>query len=122
MDVGTIGFHNEKAVIHVTVEKDKAEIKRVSKTKTEREADYQAEREERDARERADKKLAARERVAAEKKAMADRKAQEEARSYDRLFEDESIFTSNTDFEVTGFSPLRRSTLNQLLIAVKHVS
>ena len=48
MDAGQIGFHNEKAVIQVTVEKDKDEVKRVSKTKTEREADLPAERAERD--------------------------------------------------------------------------
>ena len=48
MDVGTIGFHDEKLRLLITVEKDKEEIKRVSKTKTEAFPDLAADREERD--------------------------------------------------------------------------
>ena len=80
MDTGTIGFHNQKAVLRVKVEKDKEEIKRVSKTKAEATPDLAAERGARDAEDRRQKKKAAQEKRIADKAEEAKRKAEAEER------------------------------------------
>ena len=81
MDTGTIGFHDQKAVVKVKTEKDREEIKRISKTKVEVDVDFAAERQERDALERQEKKQFAKERRSEEKlkqKEQAKKQAEEQ--------------------------------------------
>ena len=101
MDTGTIGFHDEKAVIRVKVaEKDKEAIKRLNKTKREEEPDLEAQRQERDEKERAAKKRFNREQATAQK--QVDKKHRQEAheKSYDRIFECADMM-SNVDLEAS---------------------
>ncbi|XP_022097015.1 coiled-coil domain-containing protein 25-like [Acanthaster planci] len=86
MDVGQVGFHKQKDVLSVKVEKRINEIvNRLNKTKEERMPDLQAEREERDRLEREAAKKVAREKKEKEKEAARQRQKETEIRSYSSL-------------------------------------
>lgn len=97
MDVGQVGFHKQKEVRTIHVEKRLNEIvNRLNKTKEEKHPDLRAEREERDRLEREDQKAKQRE-IKKKEKEEAERKAKEaELRSYSNLMKAENM-TSNVD-------------------------
>eukprot|EP00658_Telonema_sp_P-2_P025844 TRINITY_DN20416_c0_g1_i1.p1 TRINITY_DN20416_c0_g1~~TRINITY_DN20416_c0_g1_i1.p1 ORF type:complete len:270 (+),score=67.02 TRINITY_DN20416_c0_g1_i1:118-927(+) len=93
MDIGTIGFHNNKAVIKVSrVNKHKDDAKRLEKTKSDDIAvEFAKDKERRDRDEIADRKSKARQHKKdeeARKKLIAEEK---ERKSYDRMFTDEAM-------------------------------
>ena len=99
MDTGTIGFHDEKAVVRVKVpEKDKDAIKRLNKTKREEYPDLEAERNKRDDLARQAKKKFQREAALAKKAVDEERRATAHAHSYDRIFECADML-SNADIK-----------------------
>lgn len=96
MDVGQVGFHNDKSVRRTRVEKtDKDMVKRLNKTKVDRSPDTLGEEKEAHVKELLRRVKASR---AASRKEEAvlelERKVEREARSYDRLF-DETKMKSN---------------------------
>ncbi|XP_009273387.1 PREDICTED: coiled-coil domain-containing protein 25 isoform X2 [Aptenodytes forsteri] len=97
MDVGQIGFHRQKDVKMLTVEKKVNEIlNRLEKTKVERFPDLAAEKEARDREERNEKKAQIQEMKRKEKEEMKKKKEQEELRSYSSLMKAENM-SSNQD-------------------------
>lgn len=97
MDVGQVGFHKQKEVRKIHVEKRINEIvNRLNKTKEEKEPNLRDEREERDRKEREDQKTKMRLQKKNEKEEM-ERKAKEaEERSYANLMTSDRM-TSNQD-------------------------
>ncbi|KAK2725141.1 coiled-coil domain-containing protein 25-like [Artemia franciscana] len=97
MEPGQVGFHKDKEVYKIRVEKRINEIvNRLNKTKEIREVDLRAVREARDAAEREDKKRLLREQNQREKEEEKRRKEEAEQRSYDKLLKVESM-QSNKD-------------------------
>ncbi|XP_019063054.1 coiled-coil domain-containing protein 25 isoform X3 [Fukomys damarensis] len=97
MDVGQIGFHRQKDVKIVTVEKKVNEIlNRLEKTKLERFPDLAAEKEGRDREERNEKKAQIQEMKRREKEEMKKKKEMDELRSYSSLMKAENM-SSNQD-------------------------
>ncbi|XP_049721675.1 coiled-coil domain-containing protein 25 isoform X2 [Elephas maximus indicus] len=97
MDVGQIGFHRQKDVKIVTVEKKMNEIlNRLEKTKMERFPDLAAEKECRDREERNEKKAQIQEMKRREKEEMKKKKEMDELRSYSSLMKVENM-SSNQD-------------------------
>ncbi|XP_053514454.1 coiled-coil domain-containing protein 25 isoform X3 [Artibeus jamaicensis] len=92
MDVGQIGFHRQKDVKIVTVEKKVNEIlNRLEKTKTERFPDLAAEKECRDREERNEKKAQIQEMKRREKEEMKKKREMDELRSYSSLMKVENM-------------------------------
>ncbi|KFO38083.1 Coiled-coil domain-containing protein 25 [Fukomys damarensis] len=92
MDVGQIGFHRQKDVKIVTVEKKVNEIlNRLEKTKLERFPDLAAEKEGRDREERNEKKAQIQEMKRREKEEMKKKKEMDELRSYSSLMKAENM-------------------------------
>ncbi|KAL0612789.1 Coiled-coil domain-containing protein 25, partial [Plecturocebus cupreus] len=97
MDVGQIGFHRQKDVKIVTVEKRVNEIlNRLEKTKVERFPDLAAEKECRDREERNEKKAQIQEMKRREKEEMKKKREMDELRSYSSLMKVENM-SSNQD-------------------------
>ena len=97
MDVGQIGFHRQKDVKIVTVEKKVNEIlNRLEKTKMERFPDLEAEKEHRDHEERNEKKAQIQEMKRREKEEMKKKREMDELRSYSSLMKVENM-SSNQD-------------------------
>ncbi|XP_063090986.1 coiled-coil domain-containing protein 25 isoform X2 [Cavia porcellus] len=97
MDVGQIGFHRQKDVKIVTVEKKVNEIlNRLEKTKLERFPDLAAEKEGRDREERNEKKAQIQEMKRREKEEMKKKREMDELRSYSSLMKAENM-SSNQD-------------------------
>jgi len=98
MEVGQVGFHSQKAVKKVRVEKrENPIINRLNKTKVEKEnVDFRSQREERDSKERQAKKKAFNAMEEQNKIEEEKRKAEAELRSYDRLMTTENM-SSNKD-------------------------
>ncbi|KAM5229607.1 coiled-coil domain-containing protein 25 isoform 4-T4 [Hipposideros larvatus] len=97
MDVGQIGFHRQKDVNIVTVEKKVNEIlNRLEKTKMERFPDLAAEKECRDREERNEKKAQIQEMKRKEKEEMKKKREMDELRSYSSLMKAENM-SSNQD-------------------------
>jgi type IV secretory pathway VirB10-like protein len=97
MDVGQVGFHKQKEVKTVRVEKKLNEIiNRLNRTREDRKPDLRAEREERDRREREGQKAKAREEKQREKEEEEQRKKDAELRSYNSLMKAEKM-SSNQD-------------------------
>ncbi|XP_008049888.1 coiled-coil domain-containing protein 25 isoform X2 [Carlito syrichta] len=97
MDVGQIGFHRQKDVKIVTVEKKVNEIlNRLEKTKMERFPDLAAEKECRDREERNEKKAQIQEMKRKEKEEMKKKREMDELRSYSSLMKVENM-SSNQD-------------------------
>ncbi|XP_066468098.1 coiled-coil domain-containing protein 25 isoform X1 [Tiliqua scincoides] len=92
MDVGQIGFHKQKDVKMLSVEKKVNEIlNRLEKTKVERFPDLEAEKEARDREERNEKKAQIQEMKRKEKEEMKKKKEMEELRSYSSLMKSENM-------------------------------
>ena len=97
MDVGQVGFHNNKEVRHLVIEKKVNDIiNRLNKTKTEKEPDFRALREERDAGERRKERKIQEQRKLEKRKEDQERQEQAEIRSYTTLMSEENM-TSNLD-------------------------
>ncbi|XP_017511313.1 coiled-coil domain-containing protein 25 isoform X2 [Manis javanica] len=97
MDVGQIGFHRQKDVKIVTVEKKVNEVlNRLEKTKMERFPDLAAEKEGRDREERNEKKAQIQEMKRREKEEMKKKREMDELRSYSSLMKVENM-SSNQD-------------------------
>lgn len=97
MDVGQIGFHKQKEVCTMVVEKRINEIvNRLNKTKEERFPDLRMEREERDREEREDKRKELQAKRRKEKEEEKRRVEEAQARSYSNLMKTENM-TSNKD-------------------------
>lgn len=88
MDVGQVGFHDEKAVLRVGVPaKNNELLNRLNKTKEERFPNLAQEREAYDAAVRSERRAAERARRKEEEQAQRARQAEAEARSYDRIMD-----------------------------------
>jgi len=97
MEVGQIGFHKQKAVKKIRVEKRVNEvINRLNKTKVEKQLDFRAERERRDREEREEKKRAFKKMEDARKEEEKKRREEAELRSYDNLMTEDRM-KSNKD-------------------------
>ena len=97
MDVGQVGFVKDKEVRSVIVEKKINEIlNRLNKTKEERDVDFRAEREQRDAEERQEDKKKKLKEKQKQKEEEQLKREMEEQRSYTTLM-DESNMSSNRD-------------------------
>lgn len=97
MDVGQVGFHRQKEVRTVKVERRINEVvNRLNKTKLEKKPDLRAEREERDKRERETQKARMKEEKQKEKEEEEQKRKEAELRSYSSLMRSENM-TSNQD-------------------------
>ncbi|KAG9131753.1 hypothetical protein Leryth_009495 [Lithospermum erythrorhizon] len=95
MDVGQVGFHNQKMVRTVKVEKRMNDIiNRLNKTKVERTPDLKAEREAINAAERSERKQQLREKKRHEDLERLEKEKQADMRSYKNLMVAEKM-TSN---------------------------
>ncbi|XP_074602981.1 coiled-coil domain-containing protein 25 [Brevipalpus obovatus] len=95
MEVGQVGFHRDKEVKKIKVEKRiNAIVNRLNKTKEVKEVDLQAGRETRDRKEREDTKAKERERRKLEKEEAKKREEAALAKSYDRIMKVESMKTN----------------------------
>lgn len=98
MDVGQVGFHKQKEVRSMTVEKRINEIvNRLNKTKTERFPDLRVEREQRDHEEREDNRKEMQEKRRKEKEEERIRATEAEERSYSHLMKTENMKTNQDD-------------------------
>ncbi|KAK3542352.1 hypothetical protein QTP86_025927, partial [Hemibagrus guttatus] len=98
MDVGQIGFHRQKEVRTVAVEKKINEIiNRLEKTKEEKCPDLAAEKESRDREDRNEKKAQIQEIKRREKEEMRRKKQQEELRNYTSLMKSENMTTNEVE-------------------------
>lgn len=87
MEVGQVGFKDQKAVVTVrNVVRDRDIVKALDKTRTESYPDLKAEREARDAQVRANQKARAREARKLQRQDDEKKRQEAEERSYDRLF------------------------------------
>lgn len=97
MDVGQVGFHKEKDVRKIKVQKRNNEIvNRLVKTKREEQPDLRAAREDRDRLEREDKKRIQKELKEQHKEEERRKKEEAELRSYTTLMKPEQM-SSNKD-------------------------
>ncbi|XP_057404130.1 coiled-coil domain-containing protein 25 isoform X7 [Balaenoptera acutorostrata] len=114
MDVGQIGFHRQKDVKIVTVEKKVNEIlNRLEKTKMERFPDLEAEKECRDREERNEKKAQIQEMKRKEKEEMKKKREMDELRSYSSLMKVENM--SSNQLSRKYKSKMRASLVAQWL-------
>nr|CAG4643568.1 EOG090X0G3O [Ilyocryptus agilis] len=98
MEVGQVGFHKEKEVRKIRVEKRINEVvNRLNKTKVERKPDLRFEREQRDREEREDKKRLLREQKEREREEEKRKQEEAELRSYDRLQKASNMKTNKED-------------------------
>eukprot|EP01116_Phalansterium_solitarium_P021693 TRINITY_DN6845_c0_g1_i1.p2 TRINITY_DN6845_c0_g1~~TRINITY_DN6845_c0_g1_i1.p2 ORF type:complete len:212 (-),score=65.55 TRINITY_DN6845_c0_g1_i1:89-724(-) len=102
MDVGQVGFHNEKQVRKVnTVERKRETVNRLEKTRVEKDnVDFAALRAARDKQERDEKKKLQKEKEAQDKKAAEEKRKADELRSY-TTFMDPSAMKSNLEMKKT---------------------
>ncbi|KAL4579482.1 hypothetical protein LXL04_015630 [Taraxacum kok-saghyz] len=101
MDVGQVGFHNNKSVRTVRVEKRINEVvNRLNRTKVERKPDLKAEREAVNAAERAERKLQLRDKKRREEMERLEKERQAEVRSYKNLMVADKM-TSNKEIAST---------------------
>eukprot|EP01112_Ceratiomyxa_fruticulosa_P010414 TRINITY_DN2759_c0_g1_i1.p1 TRINITY_DN2759_c0_g1~~TRINITY_DN2759_c0_g1_i1.p1 ORF type:complete len:206 (+),score=35.61 TRINITY_DN2759_c0_g1_i1:136-753(+) len=97
MDVGQVGFHDEKLVYHVKVPKRvNMIVNRLNKTKQERDPDLAGERAMRDLEDKNERKKAILEQKRIEKEQIEEKKAQAELKSYSALMKTDKM-TSNKD-------------------------
>merc|ERR1712080_244115 len=97
MDVGQVGFHKEKDVKKLRIEKRiNAIVNRLEKTKIEKTIDFRLERETRDKEEREKAKAEQKKEKQAEKEKQKEREKQAEVRSYRSLMVDADM-KSNKD-------------------------
>ena len=91
MDVGQIGFHNEKNVRTIDVKKDAILLKKLNRTKEQRTPDLKAEKEDMERETRAKEKAEMREKRKRDKVETERRKKEEEVRSYKSLMKTEHM-------------------------------
>ncbi|XP_076899832.1 uncharacterized protein LOC143553816 [Bidens hawaiensis] len=104
MDVGQVGFHNNKAVRTVRVEKRINEVvNRLNRMKVERNPDLKAERESVNAAERAERKQLLRGKKRREETERLEKERQAEVRSYKNLMVADKM-TSNKEIASTNKS------------------
>lgn len=104
MDVGQIGFHRQKEVKIVAVEKKINEIiNRLEKTKEERYPDLAAEKESRDREERNEKKAQLQELKKKEKDETKKKKEMEELRNYSSLMTGDNMTTNEDGYDSDDF-------------------
>ncbi|XP_030054530.1 coiled-coil domain-containing protein 25 [Microcaecilia unicolor] len=104
MDVGQIGFHRQKEVKMVTVEKKVNEIvKRLEKTKDQRFPDLAAEKEARDREERNEKKAQIQEIKKKEKEERKKKMELDELRSYTSLMKAENMSANEDGYDSDDF-------------------
>uniref|UniRef100_H3DPB4 Coiled-coil domain-containing protein 25 n=1 Tax=Tetraodon nigroviridis TaxID=99883 RepID=H3DPB4_TETNG len=104
MDVGQIGFHRQKDVKTVAVEKKINEIvNRLEKTKAERYPDLAAEKESRDTEERNEKKALLQEQKRREKEEQKRKKETEELRNYSSLMKTENMKSNQDGYDSDDF-------------------
>ncbi|XP_033336739.1 coiled-coil domain-containing protein 25 [Megalopta genalis] len=97
MEVGQVGFHEDKEVRKIHVSKRvNTIVNRLNKTKRSEQVNFRAEREQRDKNEREDKKKLMREQKEQEKAEEKRKKEEAEIRSYNSLFNTSNMI-SNTD-------------------------
>ena len=97
MDVGQVGFHKNKEVRNVMIEKKVNDIiNRLNKTKREEEPNFRALREERDAIERRKDKKRLQEQKVEQKKQEQLKREQEDLKNYTSLMTEDKM-TSNID-------------------------
>ena len=97
MAVGQVGFHKQKEVRTVLVEKRINDtVNRLNKTKVEKHPDLMQEKEDRNRQERNEAKKVMQEQRQKEKEEIKRKKEEAELRSYNSLFQ-ESNMTSNQD-------------------------
>jgi len=94
MEVGQVGFHDEKAVKKIKVEKRSNEIiNRLNKTKKELYPDLELEKEAWDREQRSKTKAQIQAQRAAEKKEREEKRREEELRSYKNVMREEDMTT-----------------------------
>ena len=98
MEIGAVGFHNEKNVKSRRVKKNKAVVKALNRTKREVDPDFEAERAERDLAVQQKKKIE--EREARLIKEEEEKKAQHDREQAKRSFFDD--LSSDDDEQVTS--------------------
>ncbi|VDK43273.1 unnamed protein product [Taenia asiatica] len=105
MDVGQVGFHNERNVRRTVVAKRVGEVlRRLENTQTIVESpDLRAEREARDERLRQCARTAQRARERAEREAERQRQSEAERRSYDRIFAAENMRSNEDGYDSDDF-------------------
>ncbi|KAJ1521608.1 hypothetical protein ONE63_003257 [Megalurothrips usitatus] len=95
MDVGQVGFHNDKEVRKLKITKNTTIVKRLEKTReVDPRPDLRNQREERDKNERDSKKSQQKEEAARRKEEERRRKEEAETRSYSTLMKSENMKTN----------------------------
>lgn len=99
MEVGQIGFHSDKELRYIKVEKRiNAIVNRLDKTKVEKtDVDFRGQREERDRKEREDKKAIQRELKQKEKEEAKRKEEASKLRSYEAVMKPESMSTNQVN-------------------------
>lgn len=97
MDVGQVGFHNQREVRRTVVEKrDNAIVNRLNRTKREADPDFAKEKADRIKELNRIAREAARKQVIQDKATLAERQAEKESRSYERIHTSDNMM-SNKD-------------------------
>lgn len=100
MDVGQVGFHKQKEVRKIAVEKRVNEIvNRLNKTKEEKTLDFRMLREDRDRKERESKKQLLLKQKQHEKEDLERKQKEKELKSYSSLFEQAKMKTNQDSGE-----------------------
>lgn len=95
MEVGQVGFHDQKAVLKVKVEKKSNDIiNRLERTRQEKHPDLQAEQEAYMSQARSQRRADERVARAAEKAAKEEHKRQQDLRSYKHVMKDEYMVSN----------------------------
>ncbi|XP_065890011.1 coiled-coil domain-containing protein 25-like [Dysidea avara] len=104
MDVGQVGFHSDKEVRTVKVERKINEtLNRLNKTRQERTPDLRLEREQRDREERELQKQLLREKQREEQEERRRKKEESELRSYKSLMKDGNMTSNQRDVDYKEF-------------------
>ncbi|KAL5457109.1 hypothetical protein EMCRGX_G034348 [Ephydatia muelleri] len=101
MDVGQVGFHDQKLVRTAVVAKKSSEIiNRLNKTKEEKKPDLREEREQRDKLERMEARKKEQEEKQREKEAAEKQKAEADLRSYKSIMKEDKMKSNKCDEKV----------------------
>ncbi|CAJ0931976.1 unnamed protein product, partial [Mesorhabditis belari] len=98
MAIGQIGFHSQRAVRKIRVEKRKNEIiNRLNKTEKKEDIDYKAERDDRDAKERQHQRAAEKIKKEAETKLAEQKEKERRIRNYEDVEVDDALCNKNNE-------------------------
>jgi len=104
MEIGQVGFHDEKQVYKVKVPKKiNMIVNRLNKTKVEKDVDLSTLKEQRDAEERQEKKHLATELKRKEKEVTEKRKHEQDMRSYSAIMQPEKMRSNKVVQEEDDF-------------------